>query len=101
MNEFETLSETMSYLQNLGYTFDFNLKRNQLECKELNKIFNAEELIVDHHYRFEGDSNPDDTAILFAIHTNTGVKGLLVDAYGTYSDSESRELIKKLIMKKV
>jgi len=37
-------------------------------------------------YRFEGELNPSDNAILYAIKTNDGEKGTIVDAYGMYND---------------
>jgi hypothetical protein len=51
---------------------------------------------VDQLHRFEGMTSPDDSAILFAISSSQGVKGLLVDAYGMYADALSPTMIKKL-----
>jgi hypothetical protein len=48
------------------------------------------------HYRFEGISNPDDNEILYAIETDDGVKGTLVDAYGMYADSNVASFMEKL-----
>lgn len=48
-------------------------------------------------YRFEGDSNLDDSSILFAISaTKSNLKGMLVDAYGAYADPLNIEMIQKL-----
>jgi hypothetical protein len=47
-------------------------------------------------YRFEGDSNPDDSSIVYAISSNTGLKGTLVDAYGAYSENLNFDMAKKL-----
>lgn len=47
-------------------------------------------------YRFEGNTNPDDNAILYAIETARGEKGLLLDAYGVYAGEISREMLDKL-----
>jgi hypothetical protein len=41
-------------------------------------------------------TNPDDSSVLYAIASTGGLKGLLVDAYGVYSESISQEMIKKL-----
>lgn len=99
MTNYDTLSEAINNKQAEGYTFDFNLSNSTLECKALNEVFQATEFNVDAFYRFEGDSNPDDSSILYAIHTQSGVKGLLVDAYGTYSDNLNAEMIQKLKMR--
>lgn len=96
MENYDTLSEAIKTKQDEGYKHDFNLNSSLIECKELKKKFAVAEFNVDAFYRFEGDSNPDDSSILYAIQTDTGIKGLLVDAYGAYSESLSSEMIDKL-----
>jgi hypothetical protein len=58
---------------------------------------------VVNYFRFEGPSNPDDMSILYAIEANDGVKGTLVDAYGTYASPEVNQFILEVerIAKKV
>ena len=41
-------------------------------------------------------TSPDDSEILFAVSTNRGIKGLLVDAYGAYASSVSAAMAQKL-----
>jgi hypothetical protein len=97
MNIYGTLSETMNELRREGYTEDFNLQQNCLECRNGQfKVF-ANEFKVDKYFRFEGASNPSDSAILYAISSNDdNVKGLLVNAYGIYSNPITDEMIRKL-----
>ncbi|MCM0667638.1 phosphoribosylpyrophosphate synthetase [Flavobacterium tyrosinilyticum] len=99
MTNYDTLTEAINTKQAEGYTFDFNLSNSTLNCKTLNQTFEANEFHVDAFYRFEGDSNPDDSSILYAIRTQSGVKGLLVDAYGAYSDNLNAAMIQKLQMR--
>lgn len=96
MTNYDTLTEAINIKQAEGYTFDFNLSSSTLQCRKLNKTFDSSEFTVDSFYRFEGDSNPDDSSILYAISTEYGLKGLLVDAYGAYSDNLNVEMIQKL-----
>ena len=92
-----TLSETMDILRVEGYTEDFNLQQNCLECRNGKfKVF-TDEFKVDKYYRFEGDSNPSDQAILYAISSDKyGIKGVLVNGYGIYSEPITDELLQKL-----
>jgi len=99
MTQYDTLTEAINVKQAEGYTFDFNLTNSTLGCRTLNKTFESTEFNVDAFYRFEGDSNPDDSSILYAIHTECGIKGLLVDAYGAYSDNLNAAMIQKLKMR--
>ena len=92
-----TLSETMNDLRKQGYTEDFNLQQNCLECRNgAFKVF-ADEFQVDKFYRFEGASNPSDAAILYAISSDSKhLKGLLVNGYGIYSEPATDEMMEKL-----
>jgi hypothetical protein len=47
-------------------------------------------------YRFEGASNPSDEEVVYAIESKDGQKGVLVDAYGMYSESLSEAMVEKL-----
>jgi hypothetical protein len=96
MKNFETLSEAIADLSMRGYTNDFNLHPEWIECPPLNLRFGPIDFHVDEIHRFEGMNDPDDSSILFAIRSTAGVKGLLVDAYGAYADSLSPEMVKRL-----
>ena len=97
MQQYVTLSGTMDELRKQGYVEDFNLKQNCLECRNGEfKVF-ADDFKVDSFYRFEGDSNPSDAAILYAISSDKHkLKGLLVNAYGIYSEPIADEMMEKL-----
>ncbi len=96
MKTYETLSGTIRALQAKGYTHDFNLHPEWIECPPLKLRLAPEEFHVDEVHRFEGMTNPDDSSILFAISSSSGLKGLLVDAYGVYAESLSPIMIEKL-----
>lgn len=98
MNNYDTLSEAINDLQKRGYTYDFNLTPECLECPSQKIKIYPEHFEVDEIYRFEGMSSTDDNSILYAISSKNGIKGLLVDAYGVYSESLNEEMIHKLKM---
>jgi len=52
----------------------------------MQKIFRPDEVVIREYRRFEGVSDPDDMSIVYAIETEGGTRGTLVDAYGVYSD---------------
>ena len=96
MKIFETLSEAMQDLKQRGYGYDFSLNPDAIECKHLDLQFSPADFHVDEVHRFEGKNDPDDSSILFAITSSSGMKGLLVDAYGMYAASLNEEMIKRL-----
>ena len=97
MESYVTLSGTMDELRKEGYVEDFNLQQNCLECRNGQfKVF-ADEFKIDKFYRFEGESNPSDSSILYAISSDKHhLKGVLVNAYGIYSETVTDELLQKL-----
>ena len=101
MEPYVTLSGTMNELRKEGYVEDFNLKQNCLECRNGEfKVF-ADDFKIDKFFRFEGHSNPSDSAILYAISSDRyNLKGVLVNAYGIYSESVTDEMLEKLEMRK-
>lgn len=93
---YDTLQEAIVDLQREGYTEDYNLCNEGLSNMAKGTICPVGELWVVKHYRFEGKTDPSDSAILYVIETEGGEKGLLVDAYGAYSGNISEELLRKL-----
>ncbi len=84
-------------LRREGFNEDFNLKTHCLECVSNGFQVLADEFEVDGVFRFDGDTNPADESILYAISSEKyNLKGLLIDAYGTYSDPLTSEMIEKL-----
>ncbi|WP_025761234.1 hypothetical protein [Dyadobacter tibetensis] len=92
-----TLSETINGLKAEGYTIDFNVREDCLVCDITQVSLSPEEFEIDKVYRFEGESNPDDQAILYAISSEPlGVKGTLVNGYGLSADEMADRLVEKL-----
>jgi len=96
MKDYNSLIDALSDLKERGYYADFATDTVCLYCGDLDIRLNPEEFKVDEVYRFEGAYNPDDSAIVYAISSSTGVKGTLVDSYGAYADNLSFEMAKKL-----
>jgi hypothetical protein len=96
MRNYTTLSDATNDLKRRGYSEDLNLKATCIECPTHNLQFHPEEFTIDEFYRFEGMSNPSDNSIVYAISSESGIKGVLVDAYGVYSESLNEAMIQKL-----
>lgn len=71
-----------------GFTDQYRAKGTHLYNLENNRIYYPEEVTISNYYRFEGPSNPDDMAILYAIETSDGRKGTVIDAFGYYACEE-------------
>lgn len=94
MYVYDTITVAIKGLKERGYKLDFNLKENCLICDE--EQFNPAEFEITEVYRFEGDTDPSDEAVVYAIESHNGKKGVLVNAFGIYADPLSDEIVKKL-----
>lgn len=94
---FGTLSQTVDGLKKEGYIMDFNIQDECIVCHQRNTKLSPDDFEIDKVYRFEGDSNPDDEAVVYALSSpKFGVKGLLVNGYGTSADDASAKMVEKL-----
>lgn len=50
------------------------------------KYYKPDELKIIKTFRFEGESDPSDSSIIYVIEANDGLIGYSMDAYGAYSD---------------
>ena len=94
MEPMTTLSEVINKLAAEGYTVDFNYKRSD-EPSHKNLLFlHPEAFVIDKHYRFEGESDPEDEAVVYAISSpEQNIKGILVNGYGTSSDPLTNKIL--------
>lgn len=92
-----TLSQTINGLKKEGYILDFNIPEEYLVYRKADMILSPDDFKIDKVYRFEGETNPDDQSILYAISSaKFGIKGVLVNGYGISSDVNINKLISKL-----
>jgi hypothetical protein len=93
---YDTVSEAVNGLKSRGFNMDFNLAENCLVCNT--DKFNVQDFEIVEFYRFEGNTDPSDEAAVYAIESNTGLKGVLVSGYGISAEGMSADMIKKLSM---
>lgn len=82
MAAMETLSEAIGRLTDAGYAHDFRANGGRLDCDRCGASFDPSEMTIDEIVRFEGMSNPDDQAILYALGAGSASLGLYAAAYG-------------------
>ena len=97
MPNYDTVSTAINSLKERGYKTDFNIAFDKLICKETKTCLNPDEFEITEVYRFEGESNPSDEAVLYAVESKEkNLKGTIVNGYGIYADPISDNMIKKL-----
>lgn len=100
MKTFATLVDAINDLKSRGFTTDFNLRENVLECTTTGTQLSADDFEITEYYHFDGKTDVDDEVIVYGIESKDGLKGTLVNAYGPYADTMSAQLIAKLAIHK-
>jgi len=95
------LADTIRALRIKGYTKDFNLLGAILDSHTGKLRASDDEYVIDQVFRFDVMSDPDDQSILYAIHSiKTGHKGILVNGFGIYSETQTNKMVDKLLKPK-
>jgi len=94
--EMKTLVTTLNKLVQEGFTEDFKASEMGLLSLQGEHKYSPEEVHVVDFFRFEGESDPADNAIVYAIETNDGTKGTLTDAFGPYADASVTKFMKQV-----
>ena len=96
--EERTLLSVEKHLNEIGYTQDFTVADGRLHTLSTTspKSYAPDEVTITDFYRFEGESNPDDTSILYALEASDGVKGTISSAYGVYADTDIDDFLKNV-----
>jgi len=93
----KTLSEVMEILRERGYVEDFNLLEENISYRDGGERVNLSDIVIDKIYRFTGQNDPDDEAILYAMrNVKDGAKGVFVNGFGIYTDDRADEVIAKI-----
>jgi hypothetical protein len=93
--EERSLVNVENKLKQDGFTQDFTVVNGRLQTigHDSEKSYAPDEVTIVDFYRFEGESNPDDMSILYALEARDGVRGTISSAYGTYGDSDALEFL--------
>jgi len=93
---FDSEGPALRDLARRGFVHDFNLTGPQQPDPSLDIRVNPALFHIREVYRFEGASNPADECVLYAIESDSGVKGVLINAYGSDDDARVSELVRLL-----
>jgi hypothetical protein len=83
MENYESVGEALSGLKKKGYETDLDFETDSfcLYCSDLDMRLNPEAFHVDETVRIDGHRHPDDSAVVYAISSCSGIKGTVVDAH--------------------
>lgn len=99
---YDTVTEAVNQLQERGYTSNLSVlaEKECLLCHKTSIQLSPSEFEIDEIYRFEGNTDPGDEMIVFAVSSKKhDIKGVVVNAFGMYSDGIQSRMIEKLKMR--
>lgn len=97
MYTYDTVVDAINGLRQRGYKIDFNIAFDKIICSENKHCLNPDDFEITEMHRFEGNTNPSDEDVLYAVESRDGkLKGIITSAFGTYADGTSTEMLKKL-----
>lgn len=82
-----TMSQVMEELRLQRKDNEFLLTENGFSVGS-GKFYQPEDLRIIKTYRFEGESDPADSSVLYVIEAKDGLTGYSIDAYGAASNHE-------------
>ncbi len=92
-----TVTEAVAFLHELGYTDEIELQGSKFVCERTSLSYVLADVVVDHTFRFEGDSDPGDEAIVLGLrYPETDIRATLVSAYGRDADPATAEFFRRL-----
>lgn len=97
MYVYETVSEALSGLASRGFEHDFGIDAHAITCSN-SRMYAAADVEIVEWYRFEGDTDPADEAIVLGISASDGVKGTLVMNYGPSMEQANAAFLDKVTM---
>jgi len=90
----DTVTEAVEFLTREGYVDDLRLCADGIVAAGRDAPHPTSTAIVDFTFRFEGDSDPGDEAIVLGVQcTEWNRKGVIVSAYGPDADPAEAALL--------
>ena len=93
----EPMRCAIARLERAGYREAFRARSEGFLELQTGRVHRPEDLIVDEIVRFEGESDPDDEAVLYALRSRDDeVRATFVASYGPRADPISAQLLRRL-----
>ncbi len=92
MYHYTTVSKAIDELKEKGFTVDFNIQESKI-------INNPNDFEIVHIYRYEGDTDPADEAMVFGIKSSNGEKGVFVAGLSAFTDNSAAMVLNELSIK--
>ena len=87
-HNYDSIVEAQAGVRQKGFTEEFLWKDGEMLSEDKSMQYDATDLTVVEHYRFEGMSNPADMSIMMLLESKDGRKGYVISSYGPTADEK-------------
>ena len=88
----KTLSQVINVLRERGITREICMTEDKkFILQETDIAYEPTDLSIVKSYRFEGDSNPEDNAVLYVLQDKNCLHSIIIDSYGAESNYTGEE----------
>lgn len=98
-NQYTSVTEALLDLSKRGFADSFSVRADGLHNSTTGTLLRPEDATIVEYHRLEGETDPADMAVVYAIEGKDGTRGVLIDAYGAYADADVGEILKKIKLK--
>ena len=88
---YTTVIEALEDLKGKGFTYDFNIHNDDIKA-------NPHKYQVKHVYRYEGDTDPGEEAVVYGISYDLGENGVYVAGFSANSNNDAAIVLEKLFI---
>lgn len=93
----ESLSSALARLEAKGFRHSLRARRGALRIIETDEMLEPERLRVDEIVRFEGETDPDEEVVLFAVSSADGAPlGTYSAMFGPATPAEDAAVVRRL-----
>ena len=86
---YASVSKALEDLYEKGFLKDYNLEDENIKK-------NPHQFEIVHIYRYEGNTDPGDEAVVYGIESTSGEKGVFVAGFSANSQNDAAEVLAKL-----
>lgn len=83
---YATVLDALKILKEKGFDYDYNINDKEI-------VNNPDHFEIEHIYRYEGETNPDDESMVYGIKSKSGKKGVYVCGFAANSFSDADKIL--------
>jgi hypothetical protein len=87
------LEEGLACVREHGYVHTLHFCAHGWLCKETNKVYGPQELVMDFCHRFQWSGGKHRVSVLYAVRAQDGTKGIIMDTCTTYGNAQFGEYL--------